>query len=343
MITRRSPLHRSRNLRLLGKLKFRFPKRPAITLFLGLLLLLPIVAWAADSAKQNQQTKPATTSSESTAVPGATYVGSDVCKSCHQELYDKLGPTAHSHLLPEKTTIGGVESHGCESCHGPGSAHVEGGGDKTKIRRFETLKPEQASAVCQSCHQAGDRSNFHRSSHLEDGVGCTSCHTVHSAKVKSALLQAPSPSLCFGCHNEVKAEVSRPYRHRVVEGLVQCSDCHNEHGGFMPHQLRTSAEQDQVCFKCHAEKRGPFVYEHLPVKTEGCTACHTPHGSTNPRLLKVSNVNVLCLQCHTLSLGNMPSQPPIGPAHNQAQKYQACTMCHQFVHGSNFSEVFFKP
>jgi DmsE family decaheme c-type cytochrome len=124
---------------------------------------------------------------------------------------------------------------------------------------------------------------------------------------------------------------------------VQCTDCHNEHGGFLPRQLRASAAQDQVCFKCHTEKKGPFVYQHLPVATEGCTSCHTPHGSTNPRLLRVSQVNLLCLQCHTLAMSNVPSQPPIGPAHNQVQKYQACTMCHAFIHGSNFSEVFFKP
>jgi predicted CXXCH cytochrome family protein len=79
------------------------------------------------------------------------------------------------------------------------------------------------------------------------------------------------------------------------------------------------------------------------VKTEGCPACHVPHGSNNPRLLKVNQVNQLCLECHTLALSSVPSQPPVGPAHNQAQKYQACTMCHAFIHGSNFSEVYFKP
>jgi predicted CXXCH cytochrome family protein len=75
----------------------------------------------------------------------------------------------------------------------------------------------------------------------------------------------------------------------------------------------------------------------VPVKTEGCTSCHTPHGSTNPRLLKLSVVNILCLQCHTF-----PTQGPAGPAHNQSAKYQACTMCHVAIHGSNFSNVFFK-
>jgi len=68
-----------------------------------------------------------------------------------------------------------------------------------------------------------------------------------------------------------------------------------------------------------------------------CSSCHSPHGSTNPRLLKVSVVNMLCLQCHTF-----PTIGPIGPAHNQSAKYQACTMCHAQIHGSNFSSVFFK-
>jgi DmsE family decaheme c-type cytochrome len=279
----------------------------------------------------------------STSASPAHYVGSDVCTSCHEDLHQKFGLNPHSSLLKEKTTVGKVEAHGCESCHGPGSAHVEGGGDKTKIISFADLTPKQASAQCQQCHQAGDHSNFNRSSHLLNGVGCTSCHSVHAAKARTFLLREDSPKLCYGCHTETKAEFSRPYRHRVNEGLIKCNDCHNEHGGFLPKQLRTSASQDQVCFKCHTEKKGPFVYEHLPVKTEGCSSCHTPHGSTNPRLLRVSQVNLLCLQCHTLSMGNVPSQPPVGPAHNQAQKYQACTMCHAFIHGSNFSEVYFKP
>ena len=64
-------------------------------------------------------------------------------------------------------------------------------------------------------------------------------------------------------------------------------------------QVRALPSGDAVCYKCHVDKQGPFVYEHVPVKTEGCSSCHTPHGSTNPRLLKVSLVNMLCLQCHT--------------------------------------------
>ena len=270
------------------------------------------------------------------------YVGTDTCKTCHEDLAKQFEQTPHyATTLDRKAT---PEHQGCEACHGPGKAHVEGGGDITKIISFKTLSTEEASKRCLRCHAYGnEHANFLRSAHASNDVGCISCHSPHKAKVEQALLIEKQPQLCYQCHTEVRAEFDRPFRHRVKQGLIQCSDCHNEHGGFLSKQLRASAEQDQVCFKCHRDKKGPFVFEHLPVKTEGCTSCHVPHGSTNPRLLKVSQVNLLCLQCHTQAMSNVPSQPPIGPAHTQAQKYQACTMCHAFIHGSNFSEVFFKP
>jgi DmsE family decaheme c-type cytochrome len=125
----------------------------------------------------------------------------------------------------------------------------------------------------------------------------------------------------------------------VNEGLVQCTDCHNPHGTVAAKQVRTSAAQDTVCFTCHADKRGPFVFEHEPVKVEGCESCHTPHGSPNTHLLKISNVNLLCLSCHTTSFANAPGAPSF---HNQAAQYQACTLCHVQVHGSNVDHTLFK-
>lgn len=311
-----------------------------------LFLAVAIFAYAVEMPAADAKDQQASQGKASGATPDAVqYVGSDTCKGCHEDIAKGLNATSHYRLLKfEAAPAGKTEWHGCESCHGPGSAHVEGGGDRTKILSFKGLAPDKASAQCLTCHETGhEQVNFKRSPHQTNGVACMSCHSIHAAKEKRSLLVASSPTLCYQCHTEAKAEFSRPFRHRVNEGLIQCNDCHNPHGGFLSKQLRTTAAQDQVCLKCHTEKKGPFVFEHMPVKTEGCASCHTPHGSANTRLLKVSNVNQLCLQCHTLSLSNVPSQPPIGPAHNQNQKYQACTLCHGFIHGSNFSEVFFKP
>lgn len=260
------------------------------------------------------------------------YVGSDTCKTCHEDVYKN-----HFEATPHfKTTS--KDGHGCESCHGPGSGHVDGGGDITKIVSFKNLSRQDASERCLSCHGTShEQKRFAQSSHASNDVGCLDCHSPHHAKEPQHLLAQKQPQLCYGCHTSAKADFAKPYHHRVEEGLIQCSDCHNAHGTATIRQVRTLPSGDFVCYKCHADKQGPFVYEHVPVKTEGCGSCHTPHGSTTPRMLRVSQINLMCLQCHTF-----PTQGPAGPPHNQSAKYQACTMCHVAIHGSNFSDVFFK-
>ncbi len=259
------------------------------------------------------------------------YAGVEACKTCHEDIYNNFDSTAHF-----KTTKG--DGHGCESCHGPAAQHIAGGGDVSKIIRFDKLTRSEANARCLNCHaQKHEQRRFATSAHANNDVGCLDCHSPHHAAQPEALLIKQQSELCFGCHTAAKAEFAKPYHHRVEEGLVQCSDCHNVHGSNALRQVRTSVNGDEACVKCHADKRGPFVYEHVPVRTEGCTSCHTPHGSTNARFLRVSQVNLQCLQCHTY-----PVQGPIGPAHNEAAKYQACTMCHTSIHGSNASNVFFR-
>jgi DmsE family decaheme c-type cytochrome len=219
---------------------------------------------------------------------------------------------------------------------------VSGGGDVSKIVNFKKVSADEANTRCLSCHEIKTHTaKFSSGVHADANVSCVSCHSIHNAQQATKLLSAKAPQLCFSCHTEIRAEFDRPYRHRVSQGLVECKDCHNEHGSFVAKELRTTGNQDAVCYKCHTEKQGPFAFEHLPVKTEGCSSCHTPHGSTNPRLLTVSQVNLLCLQCHTLTT-DVASTPPSGPAHNQNQRFQACTLCHTAIHGSNFSSVFFK-
>ena len=309
-------------------------------LLFAILFVLLVEACVRGQAQQPVAEKSAQ-SPTNTALPNpvpadSKYVGADTCKTCHEDIYNNWAKTPHW-----KTTLdtkGGPSKQGCEGCHGPGAEHVAGGGDKTKIFVFAGKSRQETSARCLTCHgEAHQQSHFAESAHASSDVGCLDCHSPHHAKEPEHLLVQNQPQLCYGCHVSAKADFAKPYHHRVNEGLVQCSDCHNPHGTATVRQLRTLASGDAVCYKCHVDKRGPFVYEHVPVKTEGCTSCHTPHGSTNPRLLKLSVVNILCLQCHTF-----PTQGPAGPAHNQSAKYQACTMCHVAIHGSNFSNVFFK-
>ena len=227
--------------------------------------------------------------------PSGDYVGSETCKTCHEDRPSKgfyRDFEASPHFVTTLDTKKGPERQGCEACHGTGKAHVEGGGDKTKIFAFKGASASEVSQRCLGCHQYGEEhSNYARSVHLQNGVACADCHDPHHAKESQFLLKASQPALCYSCHLDKKQQFTRPFHHRVNEGLVKCTDCHNPHGGFLARQLRATTSEDLVCFKCHADKAGPFVYEHESVKVEGCTICHTPHGSSNARLLKRAQVN----------------------------------------------------
>jgi len=307
--------------------------RPGCGQFLALALLLLLSGTGrAQSATQKSNVMPG-------APAASDYVGSDACSTCHED--ESKAFSSSPHWPTTKDTRHGAAFQGCEGCHGPGKEHVESGGDKTKIFSFTSASHKDVNARCLTCHEnSQEHANFQRSTHNLSNITCIDCHSQHHANEQVKLLKATQPQLCYTCHLEKKADFAKPFHHRVNEGLIQCSDCHNPHGGFLTQQLRSASDQNAVCYRCHTEKAGPFVFEHVPIKTEGCTSCHVPHGSTNPRLLRVSQVNLLCLQCHTLTFNNpVPGAPTF---HNQAAKYQACTMCHTQLHGSNFSEFFFK-
>lgn len=314
------------------------------TLSLAVLLLLICtvpLGLSSDKKKADEKKQAAKT----TLLPNdpALYVGSDTCKTCHEDIYNHFETTAHFATTLEGKMEGhkGPEWHGCEACHGPGKEHVDGGGDKTKIFTFKDSPPQETSGRCLRCHQyTEEHGNYDRSMHLANGVGCTDCHSPHKANESQYLMKAKAPDLCYSCHASVRAEFASPFHHRVNEGLIQCNDCHSPHGTFRPKQLRTDASGDEVCYKCHTEKQGPFVYQH-EAKIEGCAVCHSPHGSTNPRLLKHNQVNLLCISCHSqTAAGGPPGTPDF---HNQSKKYQSCTYCHIAIHGSNTSRVFFTP
>ena len=282
--------------------------------------MLTAVAWGAPAS----QDKPAGAPAKEAA--SSNFVGAETCAGCHEEVSKKFESNPHT----KAATMHGDVKLTCENCHGAGKEHVDGGGDKSKI-----FNPSKASAAdvnkkCLECH-AGKHANFARSAHAENNVSCVSCHDVHNSKEES-LLKAPQAKLCFQCHTDVKSAFSMPFHHKVNEGVVQCSDCHDPHGTFGKANLKSTAAQTQVCTKCHSEMAGPFVYEHAPIKAEGCTACHTPHGSANARLLKRPSVNLVCVECHSPS----PNFTAGSDNHNQnSASINTCTICHSAIHGSN--------
>jgi len=273
------------------------------------------------------------------ATPDSTnFVGADVCAACHADIAKKFSSNPHSRLA----LMHGGQAATCESCHGPGKAHVESGG-VTNMLQLSKASAKQVDETCLGCHAAA-HPDFERSAHGKAGVSCISCHSVHSSMDEASLLKVAQPKLCYACHTDVKPAFAQPFHHKVDEGLMTCSDCHDAHGTFQDKNLRTTSDQNAICSKCHTETAGPFAFEHPVIKTEGCVSCHSPHGSPNPRLLVTANVNTICLQCHSAT--NPTAFPnaisPLGPAHNQAMQYVSCTSCHTQIHGSNASNVYFK-
>lgn len=290
------------------------------------------------------------------------YVGSETCRACHETQFDKVAKTKHGKL--ESISSWKDKAVGCEACHGPGKAHVEGGGDVTKIRVFKNLDAKTASDTCLACHAGKENhNNFRRGEHWRNNVGCNDCHAAHGSdpanetagstmlvgdmsrqrpnRGNTAMLRSSEPQLCISCHNETKSQFQKPFHHKVLEGTMSCSDCHNPHGGFEQKQARLAVGADASCIKCHANKQGPFVFEHAPLKLEGCASCHTPHGSANPKLLKRAQVRQMCMECHT-SILDQPA-PEVPNLHNQAVvRYQNCTVCHVAIHGSNTHKFFFR-
>jgi predicted CXXCH cytochrome family protein len=290
------------------------------------------------------------------------YVGSDSCKACHEEQFNNFAGTKHSRLKNVDSWKNKVQ--GCESCHGPGKKHLEDATNPANIISFKGKSAKFVSETCLTCH-AGKEShnNYRRGEHWRNDVGCTDCHSPHAApfqhekagsstfvnnvslenpnQASPLRLKASEPQLCMSCHQETKSQFTKPFHHKVMEGFMKCSDCHNPHGGFEAKQVRLAVGADASCIKCHTNKQGPFVFEHAPLKTEGCSACHTPHGSSNPKMLSRSTVRQMCLECHSaITESSVPNAPSF---HNQATvRFKDCTVCHSAIHGSNVNKDFLR-
>lgn len=294
------------------------------------------------------------------------YAGTATCRGCHRAESLQFTKTRHASVSVSKDS-----PMGCETCHGPGKAHASAmgasQGDDAKVEAAKKLiygfrgTPQQNAERCQGCHGSSkEQSRFLHSPHATHGVACADCHSAHLVSgsprrvgvsaaatsffsvpkmpeekrwLSSSLLKKPQPDLCYGCHGTVQAQFALPTHHRVPEGAMKCTDCHNTHGTSNRATLRQTGWE--TCINCHVEKRGPFVFEHSAVKVEGCTACHTPHGSVNRMLLTRREERFLCLQCHV-----NPTAVNVPHSKGGFQTRGDCSRCHASIHGSNFDPAF---
>jgi len=266
------------------------------------------------------------------------YVGSETCMACHEDIASAFAKSPH-HVV-DTDAKRGWDGRACESCHGPGQKHAESA-DPTLIRDPAKLTAAATDQICLTCH-LNQPTHIGRleSSHARNQISCTACHQVHGSEPLVVRKADATNKLCASCHLNEWAQFQRPFHHKLPEGAMTCVDCHNPHGSIRPAMLQSFASNDPGCFACHGDKRGPFTFEHAPVRFQGCQACHEPHGSANPRMLTRANVRFVCLECHA----NLPSAPMpvkvmgvVPPAFHDLRSpvFQNCTVCHQKIHGSH--------
>ena len=258
------------------------------------------------------------------------FVGSKVCVNCHEKDVAAFKKTMMGRLWLQNKIQ-------CESCHGPASLHVKVASETNRdpgVGMLVTFRgndprnnPTEINEMCLGCHKRGDRAHWSGSAHDGRDVACTTCHSLmKDVSLKHNLKTKFEAETCFQCHKDRQAQYWRNAHMPLREGKMTCSDCHNPHGSATESLLRGSAPND-TCYKCHADKRGPFLFEHLPVR-ENCMNCHDPHGSVNEAMLKIPRPR-LCATCHGFGHGltsGVASVQYIG---------RSCQNCHTKVHGTN--------
>jgi len=245
------------------------------------------------------------------------------CRDCHEDRVDSFQKDAHARYARHGSS---QIQKGCQDCHGPIEPHMD---DSKNINNPNKMSKESVDAICLSCHQK-DKQRLHwkGSTHDFNDVACKDCHSMHNGKGTAKIKAQDETELCLNCHKKLRHELRLRSRHPIKEGKLKCSDCHNPHGSETEKMI-DGANVNAKCMSCHTDKKGPFVFEHSPVR-EDCMTCHKPHGSNNDSLLVVKETT-LCHRCHI----HGRHQSHTGAEGDPWVYNRGCVNCHSNVHGSN--------
>ena len=259
------------------------------------------------------------------------FVGVESCFDCHDEMEDSFNQTLHGRAFSKESRH---YENRCETCHGPGEDHEANPSSDNIISFGENAlsNVSERNRQCLNCHGSQmEIALWKNSLHARHDLSCDSCHPAH--KGYSPINK--SPEGCYACHLDIRIDSRMQSRHPINEGKVSCADCHNPHG-TMSDAMLTADTLNDLCYSCHADKRGPYMWEHSPVE-ENCGICHTPHGSRHKKLL-LQRAPTLCQNCHmgghTSSRAWDKTAGFDGTSPSNRYYGRSCMNCHPNVHGS---------
>jgi len=210
------------------------------------------------------------------------------------------------------------------------------------------------SATCVMCHQ--DRIPENLLSHialLDDnpdcemyGYGCEGCHGPggeHNGN-PAGILNLPMMPIddltmqCSMCHDSLGDYDMDNYRmsdHFYMD--ISCLECHGGHSdneGFL-----TEADELDLCYNCHAEKRAEFsMRSHHPIENDGnCRMCHNPHSGEFESQL-IEDRDELCFSCHPDKEGPFVYDHDV----SMDSAGDGCLTCH-VSHGTNYDNLLTLP
>jgi DmsE family decaheme c-type cytochrome len=316
---------------------FCYGKRAALSVSARIIFVVMLAAIANQGFAQEPVT-PQVEEQQSVEQPAYSEAGADSCLGCHNDPNMLvIFRTPHGQQVDPESPMAQLQ---CESCHGPGGEHADrrqprpGHQPVTDFGADALTAVDSQNAVCMDCHINELTLAWTGSAHERNDTSCASCHQAH-ARVDPVSLQTQQAEVCFDCHQQQRAESMKPSSHPIRFNEMTCADCHSPHASVSSGQL-TRDTTNELCLSCHAEFRGPVLFDHAPV-SEDCGLCHKPHGSIHPALL-TRRPPLLCQSCHSqrghpsLSFsdnslpGGNPSAMVLG---------RSCMNCHTKIHGSN--------
>ncbi|MEE9457088.1 MAG: multiheme c-type cytochrome [bacterium] len=232
----------------------------------------------------------------------------DECLHCHTTGWDKSKNNHGSDEVDYRKNMLGIQ---CEACHGPGSEHVKGGGDPSKIT------VDYGAEMCGACHTDDHHPTY------DEWETSDHKHSLTSLKGSSH-----ASDTCMECHS-ADYWYDRTLTLDTAKEGTTCVMCHVSHGSNYTAQLRSSVEE--LCVECHTDHgaRPPSSPHHSQKEMFGGFGGYEwPQGGPYLDSGHTYGVEETCVGCHMYTK-SMEAPHPAITGHSWKPNINVCTECHK--------------